>query len=128
MGDAISVIHTILYFGSFDRNFRDLGPNTITYVDKDGVKKDAELATAKVDGLKFRYMQRPGQEFLAVAVGDIVLRAPILLIPERHTDGKGFSHAPYFGDESAAHLLVDMVVANPEYRDSLGLLLRGLGR
>jgi hypothetical protein len=62
-----------------------------------------------------------------VGVEDVVLRAPVLLIPARHTDGKGFMSAPYFGDESAMHLLVDMIIDNPEKRDVLGRLLRKLG-
>ncbi len=60
-------------------------------------------------------------------VDDVVLRAPVLLIPERHTDGKGFFSAPQFGDDSAMRLLVDMIVENPEKRDVLGRLLRRLG-
>lgn len=127
MVQGVARVHTILYFGHFDRNFRALLAETTTYRDKDNEEKSAETPTEKVTGLRFRYMQRPAQEFFAVGVERIVLRAPILLIPERHTDGKGFAHAPYFGDDSAMRLLVDMVVANPEYRDALGLLVRGLG-
>jgi hypothetical protein len=121
------VIHTILYYGHYDRNFRPLTSETTTYLDKDGQEKEAEDASAKVDGLRFRYMQCKGDEFVAVGVGDVVLRAPVLLIPARHTDGKGFFSAPQFGDESAMHLLVDMILENPEKRDVLGRLLRQLG-
>ncbi|RYZ17710.1 MAG: hypothetical protein EOO70_01150 [Myxococcaceae bacterium] len=121
------MIHTILSYGHFDRNFRHLTAETTTYRDKDGIEKEAQEATEKVDGLKFRYMQCRYDEFVAVAVEDVVLRAPVLLIPVRHTDGKGFMSAPYFGDESAMHLLVDMIVANVEKRDVLGRLLRKIG-
>jgi hypothetical protein len=62
-----------------------------------------------------------------VGVEGIVLRAPVLLTAERHTDGKGFFNAPQFGPDSAMRLLVDMVVANPEYRDVLGVFIRRLG-
>ena len=51
------------------------------------------------------------------------------LIPERHTDGKGFSPSPsQFGDESAMHLLVDLIIANPEYRDVLAAMIRRLDK
>lgn len=121
------MIHTILYFGHFDRNFRDLTAETSTYRDKDGNEKSAEEVSPKVDGFRFRYMECRGKEFVAVGVGEVVLRAPVLLIPERHTDGKGFFSAPQFGDDSAMHLLVDMIVENHEKRDVLGRLLRRLG-
>jgi hypothetical protein len=119
--------HTILYFGHFDRNFRALLPDTSTYLDRHGEEKPVDEASSKVDGFQFRYMECRGKEFVAVGVEDVVLRAPVLLIPERHTDGKGFFAPPQFGDESAMHLLVDMIVANPESRDVLGRLLRRLG-
>jgi hypothetical protein len=119
--------HTILSFGHFDRNFRELTAETTTCRDKDGKEKDVEEASAKVDGFRFRYMECKGKEFVAVGVDDVVLRAPVLLIPERHTDGKGFFSAPQFGDDSAMHLLVDMIIENPEKRDVLGRLLRRLG-
>lgn len=118
--------HTILYYGNFLRNFRTLEPTTSTCVNKTGEIGEVEKATAKVDGLQFRYMELPDKEFVAVGVGDIVLRAPVLLVQERHTDGKGFFSGPHFGDDSAMRLIVDMIVANPEYRDALGRLLRCL--
>ena len=121
------MIHTILYFGHLDRNFRNLAPDTATYVDRDGVEKPVVKASAKVDGYRFRYMECQGKEFVAVVVDEVVLRAPVLLIPERHTDGKGFFAPPQFGDDSAMRLLVDMIVANPENRDVLGRLVRRLG-
>lgn len=125
--------HTILYFGHFDRNFQALNTETTTYRDKDNLKKPVEQATKNVTGYHFRYMERQFKEFVAVGVEDvgergiIILRAPLLLTSERHTDEKGFFNGPHFGDESAMHLLVDMIVANPEYRDALGRLVRQLG-
>lgn len=121
------MVHTILYFGHFDRNFRSLHSETTTYRDRDGVEKDAEEASPKVDGCHFRYMECRGREFVAVGVDDVVLRAPVLLIPERHTDGKGFFGGPQFGDDAAMRLLVDMIIANPESRDVLGRIIRRLG-
>jgi hypothetical protein len=122
------VIHTIQYYGHFDTSFRELTPTTTTYRTKDGKLKKGRIGPASkhVTGFKFRYMERTDKEFVAVGVESIVLRAPVLLAWERHTDGKGAFNDPMFGDESAMHLLVDMIVANPEYRDTLGLLLRRL--
>lgn len=121
------MVHTILYFGHFDRNFRTLASNTVTYLDREGVEKPVDEASPKVDGLRFRYMECRGKEFVAVGVDDVALRAPVLLISERHTDGKGFFAPPQFGDDSAMRVLVDMIIANPESRDVLGRLVRRLG-
>ena len=125
--------HTILYFGHFDRNFHRLTVETTTYFDKDDVEKEVEEASKNADGLQFQYMQCRFDEFVAVGVKDtlgsrgvIVLRAPVLLIGERHTDRKGFLNGPHFGEDSAMRLLVDMIIANPEHRDSLGRILRRL--
>lgn len=123
----MSRVHTILYFGPFDQNFRHLTSKTTTYRDRNDVEKDAELATPAVTGLRFRYMQRSKDEFLAVGVDDLVLRAPVLIISERHTDGKGFANGPHFGADSAMRLLIDMALVNPEHRDVLARLIRDLG-
>jgi hypothetical protein len=117
------MIHTFLRFGRLDHDFRHLTPETLTRRDKTGV----EVATAKVNGFQFPYMQCGGEVFVAVGVEGVVLRVPLLLILERHTEGKGFCTGPHIGDEAAMHLLVDMIVENPEKRDILGRLLRKLG-
>ena len=129
------MVHTIRYFWSFEKGFRSLDADTAWYFDREGnEKKELNKVSDKVDGLHFLYMQMRAQEFVAVGVDlvkspskyeRIVLRSPVLLIPERHTDSKGFMSDPHFGDDFAAHLLVDMIIANPEYRDALGRLLRG---
>jgi hypothetical protein len=136
--------HTLLYFGPFDPNFRTLTATTTTYdetVDAEarpGRKRrgpvDVDAATEKVkkwNGLQFRYMRlsrSPEQNFV-VGVERIVLRVPIVLVYERHMDGKRFvANSPaYLSDDSALRLLVDLAVANPEYRDDLGRLVRSLG-
>lgn len=121
------MIHTIIYFGHFDRNFRTLMPDTSTYVDRGGVEKAVDLPSPKVDGFVFRYMECQEKEFVAVGVNKLVLRVPVLLIQARHTDGKGFFAPPQFQNDSATRLLVDMIVANPESRDSLGRMIRRIG-
>ena len=120
--------HTMIYFGHFDRNFRNLMPDTTTYVDRDGIEKQVPDAASKVDGCRFRCMQTRGkEEFFVVGVDNLVLRAPVLLIQGRHTDGKGICNPPQFGAESAMRLLVDMIIANPENRDALARIIRRLG-
>lgn len=122
------MIHTIRYFGNFEQGFHRLRSDTNVYFDREGKSpKPLGEVSDKVNGLVFRYMEMPGKEFVAVGVGDIVLRAPVLLVGERHTDGKGFAADPHFGDDSAMRLLVDMIVANPERRDALGAQVRRLG-
>ena len=134
------MLHTIRYFGNFEKGFHQLRADTDWYFDREGKeKKNLNEVSDKVNGLHFLYMQMPAQEFVVVGVDRrrarsrskyerIVLRAPVLLIPERHTDDKGFASDPHFGDESAMRLLVDMIIANPERRDALGRLVQGLGR
>lgn len=122
------MIHTILYYGHYDRNFRTWAPDTSMYVDRDGAKKPVEEASGKVGGYRFRYMECRDREFVAVGVDEIILRAPILLIPERHTGGKGLFNAPQFDDDSAMRLLADMIIANPERRDAFARLIRRLGK
>jgi hypothetical protein len=120
------VLHTILYFGPFDRNFRDLEAETATYVDVDGRERPVDDASPNVEGLRFRYMECRDKEFVAVGLENLILRAPLLLIPERHTDGKGFFSPPQFGTDSAMRLLVDLAIANPEKRDILARYIRNL--
>jgi hypothetical protein len=124
------MIHTIRYFGNFDQSFHRLRTDTDVYFDREGKSpKPLGEVSDKVNGLVFRYMEMPGKEFVAVGVENIVLRAPVLLVGERHTDGKGFGpNDPQFEDDSAMRLLVDMIVANPERRDALGALVRGLSK
>jgi hypothetical protein len=145
MTDGIDRKHTLLYFGPFDLNFRSLAAAESKktfdseYVDWDAKTKcPAERAQKNATGLQFRYMRRlrsPEEDFVVGVATEapnyisIVLRAPVLLVHERHMDGKWFaaSNPVYPTDDSALRLLVDMVVANPEYRDELGRLMRGLG-
>jgi hypothetical protein len=80
----------------------------------------------KVDGIVFGYMEKSGKgldrehRFFAVKVEDIVLQEPVQLIPNSHTDGKGFGPNPsLFGDRSARRLLSDIMAANPEQKAAL---------
>ena len=116
--------HIIRRLGNYERDFAQL----------DLTKIEPENEESKnAQGLQFLYMQSH-KEVLCVGVGElkkwdpIILRAPVLLIPARHqADGekvKGFMNDPHIDDDSAMHLLADMIIANPERRDVLGDLLR----
>ena len=117
--------HVIRRFGNYEREFSRLLDQTKIEGENPLSKKIEEEK-----GLQFFYMQSH-QEFLAVGVQEregpsgvkLLLRAPVLLISERHVDRKGYLQDPHIGDESAMHLLVDMIIANPERRDVLGGLL-----
>ncbi len=118
--------HTLLYLGRLEQNIATLSGGTSDYLDSDGNRRPADRPSEKADGIHFGYMQR-SDAFFAVRVGALVLRAPVLLEPGRHSDGKGFGpQASLFGDDSAARLLVDAAIANPEYRDIIATLIRGL--
>lgn len=133
-------VHTLLYFGPLDQNFqallsksgKDIDWSNATYIDGDRVRKADRANEKKVTGFHFRYMRASWrlEEDFVVGVDSIVLRAPVLLSHERHMDGKWFAanNRGYFEDDSAMRLLVDMITANPEYRDALGRLVRELGR
>jgi hypothetical protein len=61
--------------------------------------------------------------FHAVSVEDIVLDQTLLLVPDRHTDGKWFGPSPsQFGDDSARALLRDIIEANPAKAGDLGAI------
>jgi hypothetical protein len=122
-------LHTIRYFGNFEQGFHRLTADTNGYFDRhgDGPKPLSKISD-RVNGLHFRYMEMPAKEFVAVGVQRLILRTPVLLIPQRHTDGKGFASDPQFRDGSAMDLLVDMIVANPKHRDALGRFLIWLGK
>ena len=130
--------HTLLYFGPFEQNFRSLSSKTVEYIDwDDKTKLPVQGATKRASGrLQFRYMcssRRPGENVVVGVCSDdssIVLRAPVLLIHERHMGGTWFAanNRGYLDDDCAMHLLADMIVANPEHRDALGRLLLWLGK
>jgi len=116
--------HTILYLGPLDLNFRNLRGDTDRYVNADDKTMPADEPSKNARGIRFGYMQR-GNEFFAVRVDKLVLRAPVLLVCERHTDGKGFGpNASLLKDVAAMRILVDAIIANPEYRDVFSALIR----
>lgn len=112
--------HTLIYLGNFDRNFSPVGTWPETYLTVDGDEKPVDEPAEKVDGIRFGYMQKDGDWFYLVNVEGLRLRAPVLLVPARHSDGKQVGpSASQFQDDGAMCLLADAMVANPEYRDQL---------
>ncbi len=116
------MIHAIIYLGSLDINFASLTGDTNKYCDAGGNEHAARDPSDAVNGIVFARMQRGKQEF-AVRAADVVLHEPVLLVPARHSDGKGYGPNPTnFGSDSAQRLLADMAEANPNLRDRLGAL------
>lgn len=95
-------------------------------LDGEGKERPIGPAAEKVDGIVFGFMEeaseRPKKDrFHEVAVEDIVLDNPLLLIPDRHTDGKSFGpSASQCGDDSAKALLDDIIRDNPAQVAALG--------
>lgn len=118
-------LHTLIYLGNLDRNFAPIGGWPATYETAEGAREPVGAPSSKARGVKFGYMEKAPKAFFLVNVEELRLRAPVLLIPERHSDGKGFGpRAALFGDDAAMALLVDAIVSNPEYRDHLAELIR----
>jgi len=128
--------HAIGYLGHLDRDLQALRPNPRYYVRADGSLGQVDERPSDVDGVFFGYLECPGKTFAAVRAQygdtDVILKTPIPLHPPRHTEGKGFGPNPSrFGDDSAGHLLADMIAQNPDavirlrhIAERLGLTLR----
>jgi hypothetical protein len=121
------MIHTILYYGRFDLNFERLHSTkekfTVMRPDNKGFW-NVESPSDKVDGIVFGYMEKSKQglenRFFAVKIEDIILGNPVQLVPDSHTDGKGFGPKPsQFGDLSAMQLLRDIIAQNPDQKINL---------
>jgi hypothetical protein len=128
---GVLMVHTILYLGRYSLNIGRLqehkGPILVFERQiEEGVFLSTARPSNKVDGIVFGYMEK-GYEglstkdsFHAVSVEDIVLDQTILLVPDRHTDGKWFGpSASQFGDDSARTLLRDIIAANPSKIEEL---------
>jgi hypothetical protein len=124
-------IHTLVYLGWFDYSFHRLPEDPVHYYTKGRGRQDpqpVEESSEDIDGIKFGYMEKPGKWFLIVTVDDLILRAPFLLVSDRHgVKGPGPSECK-LGDGVACNILVDAIVSNPEYRDVLGARIRSIGQ
>lgn len=124
--------HSIGYLGHLDRDFTNLRSGNGHYVREDGSLGNVEERPENVDGVFFGYLECKGREFVAVRAQygeiEVLLKEPVPLIPMRHTDGKGFGPQPArFGDESAAHLLADMITSNPSEAPQLKKIVEKTG-
>jgi hypothetical protein len=117
--------HAISYHGPFECNFaRRLRPGFDSYETRAGELRPIPDWPTAVDGVRFGYMEKEGKTFFAVRAAfgadDVILKAPIELDPQRHTDDKGFAPPPTtFGDGSARRLLDDMAAANADQSEAL---------
>jgi len=128
----VSMKHSIGYLGHFDRDVQNLHPGPRNYVREDGSLGQVDDRPQDVDGVFFGYLECRGKTFVAVRAqygdADIILKTPVPLDPPRHTDGKGFGPNPSrFGDDSAAHLLADMITKNPDVAVTLQSIAAQLG-
>ena len=113
------MIHTIIYYGSYDLNQYMLTPDTSTRVNASGGQSAIKRPSKKVTGIVFGYMEDL-QDFYAVRVEIVVLRRPVKLTLDRHTDGKSFGPgASLFGDASARNMLDDIISSNPSQQKDL---------
>jgi len=111
--------HTIIYYGNYDLNHHMLTSDTEFRINASGGQSSIKPPSDKVDGVVFGYMEDP-QVCYAVLVENIVLRRPVKLICERHTDGKSFGpSSSLFGDVSARNLLDDIIAANSSQQKEL---------
>ena len=124
--------HSIGYLGHFERDFQNLRPGPRHYVREDRTLGQVDDRPQDVDGVFFGYLECRGKTFVAVRAQygdtDVILKAPVPLDPPRHTDGKGFGPNPSrFGDDSAAHLLADMITQNQDVAVALRRIADQLG-
>jgi hypothetical protein len=120
--------HRLRGLGYFDKSYALLGTEREAYLKQDGSPVVEEEVDAGSGGIVFGVMEKAPKAFLIVKVGDLILRAPVLFIPHRH-GAKGLApYAGYVDHNSAMQILVDAIVANPEYRDHLGEEVRRIGK
>jgi hypothetical protein len=120
--------HGIAYHGGFETNFSKLLSGATSYCTRECVTRPLPEWPASIDGVRFGYMEQPDKEFVAVRATltdwDVVVRHAVVLVPSRHTDGKGFAPRPTtFGSESAKNLLDDLIASNPDQADQLHSIL-----
>ncbi|MCC6667228.1 MAG: hypothetical protein IT375_26010 [Polyangiaceae bacterium] len=123
-------LHTLVYYGYFDLSFPRLHPGQKRCWKKSAKPNSAgdpvELPNQKFDGILFGFMEKAPKFFLIVKVDDLVLRAPVLFVGGRHGPAAPGPAWSKLDDDVAMNILVDAIVANPEYRDVLGERIRQL--
>lgn len=123
--------HTLICYGWYDHGWRHFHVGQDHYWRKSDdpekpAVKEVERPGPDFDGLRFGFFQKTDYEYLYVSVDDRALPQPVLHVPGRHgVEAPGPSFVK-LSDDAAANILVDMIVANPAFRDALGRLLRNL--
>jgi|GEM_PF-3547857 len=123
-------LHTLMYYGYFDHCRPLLTADQKRYWTKPenpatDEGKPVELPPKEYDGIRFGQMQRAYGKFAIVKVDDIILTVAVEHDPERHGSVPGPAWVE-LGDNVAANILVDAIIANHLLRDELGQKLRGL--
>ncbi len=126
-------LHTLVYYGYFDHSFPRLHPKQKRCWKKDDDKVESagdpvEQPPKKFNGILFGFMEKAPKFFLVVKVDDLVLRAPVLFVGGRHGPASPGPAWSKLDDDVAQNILVDAIVANPEYRDVLSQRIRNLGQ
>jgi hypothetical protein len=113
--------HALVYYGGFERNFRNLTADSTAFEGTDGASHEAAPWPASADGLRVSYMEKAGKKFCAVRVGDressTVLANEMVLEPGRHFSyGLRLSGEPTLVDDDAAVLVMleDIIKKNHE--------------
>lgn len=122
--------HTLVYLGFFETSFAKLHPGQSRYWRKDddvaAPGNVVESPPSHIKGRRFGFMERSGKSFVIVSVDRVVLRAPVLFIGGRHGPKAPGPAWDKLDDDVAMRIIADAIVANPESRDILAAMLRGL--
>ena len=114
-----------MYHGSFEANFSNMKAGATSFMGSDGSRAELADWPDEADGLRIGYMEKAGKRFVAVRVmddkSDIMLGNELLIDPPSHMGyGKRFSPEPtIIEDDTAKHLLNDIIEKNPEQRAEL---------
>jgi hypothetical protein len=120
----------LVYLGYFEGSFPLLHAKQDRYWRKNDNPDEhpglpVEVPPKHLSGIRFGFMQTAGG-FCFVRIDDLVLRAPVLFIGGRHGPAAPGPAWSELNDDVAAQVLVDSIIANPEYRDALGDSIRKL--
>ena len=120
--------HAVVYHGSMEANHALLEPGVTTFVGTDGHRRALPQVPARVNGIQFGYMERPGKKRFIVILRyrdvALVLANPVSLEPIRHLGGQRLVAAPAeIGDDLATVILDDVIEANASQAPFLGELI-----
>ncbi len=118
--------HTLVSYGYYDTSFHRFFPGQTRCWSAANTESEVALPPDRFNGgIRFGYMQRR-DGFVFVQVDDLVLRAPVLFIGVRHGAKAPGPQWSNLDDDVASRIIADVMVANPELRDTLTSMLRRL--